>query len=78
MFTAWAMAFVWMTMFTCVTAGQVVLWGIRSLLPCRAEEQAIRIHLLKGTVFGLVVFLLCEAGMILAHLNGAISLEGIL
>lgn len=78
MYSDWAMAFVWTTMFTCVTAGQVILWGIRSLLPCRAEEKVIHIHLLRATVLGLVIFLLCEAAFLLAHAHGIISLDGIL
>jgi hypothetical protein len=78
MYSAWAMAFVWLTMFTCVTGGQVILWGFRSMLPCSEREREIRLNLLRGTTLGLVIFLLGEAAMILAHIQGVISLEGVL
>ena len=78
MYTVAHAAFFWMTMFTAVTAGQVVLWGARYLLPCNEREKDIRGVLMRGTTFALVIFLLCEAGFILAHLNGTISLDGIL
>lgn len=78
MYTVWHAAFFWMTMFTCVTAGQVVLWGIRSMLPCGEREKEFRYTLLRGTTFALVIFLLIEAVFFIAHIQGAISLAGIL
>ena len=76
--TGWQMTFIISSMFTMVMAGQFVLWCFRSLLPCDKWEKEVRIMLLRGTTLLLAILLLCEAGMILAHLGGYISLAGIL
>lgn len=78
MLGTWSTFFLWMTLFTFVTAGQVVLWGIRSNLKCSDRERELRLDLFKGCTLALVFLLLNEAVMILAHLRGAISLDGVL
>lgn len=78
MYSSWVAVFIWSVMFTTVTAGQVILWWIRVNLKCSDRERELRLDLFKGCSLALVFLLLWDASLILAHLHGKISLEGVL